>query len=54
VKIALTTAPFSWFRGGPARAMGHFGEKGSQRCRFTTDLRMIIWSADWGVAPPLR
>src|SRR5215208_612402 len=28
VKIALAAAPFSWFRGGPARAMGHFGEKG--------------------------
>ena len=27
VKIALAAAPFSWFRGGPARrAMGHFGE----------------------------
>src|SRR5215217_4631016 len=26
VKIALAAAPFSWFRGGPARAMGHLGE----------------------------
>ena len=26
VKIALAAARFSWFRGGPARAMGHLGE----------------------------
>jgi hypothetical protein len=26
VKIALATAPFSWLRGGSARAMDHFGE----------------------------
>jgi hypothetical protein len=26
VKIALAAAPFSWFRGGPARAMGHWRE----------------------------
>jgi hypothetical protein len=26
VKIALAVAPFSWFRGGSARAMDHFGE----------------------------
>jgi hypothetical protein len=26
VKIALATDPFSWLRGGPARAMDHFGE----------------------------
>src|SRR5688572_16892912 len=26
VKIALAAAPFSWLRGGPARAMGHSGE----------------------------
>src|SRR5215204_6003900 len=26
VKIALATAPFSWLRGGPPRAMDHFGE----------------------------
>jgi hypothetical protein len=26
VKIALAAAPFSWFRGGPARTMGHLGE----------------------------
>ena len=33
----------------------HFGERAlEQRCRFTADLRMIIWSADWGVALPLR
>jgi len=26
VKIALAATPFSWFRGGTARAMGHLGE----------------------------
>ena len=26
VKTALAAAPLSWFRGGPTRAMGHFGE----------------------------
>jgi hypothetical protein len=29
VKIAFAAAPFSWLRGGPARAMGHLGEYGS-------------------------
>jgi hypothetical protein len=28
VKIALVAAPFSWLRGGPARAMKHLGDYG--------------------------
>src|SRR5215207_2152582 len=29
VKIALAAARFLWFRGGPPRAMAHFGEQGA-------------------------
>src|SRR5687768_3756076 len=33
VKIALGAAPISWLRGGPARAMGHFGEYSRRKAK---------------------
>ena len=30
VEMALAGAPFSWFRGGPARSMGHLGAQRAQ------------------------